>query len=320
MKARNIFKRSAAAAIIFLMAAASVNVSAGAPAFPDVAGHWAQSYIAALTDKGLINGMPDGLFHPDGPVTLEQFLKIIVADKLGEKQPVNGGNWASGYVEAALENNIIDDVDLAGGFTRGTAAKVVELSLENLFGENRLDDTSVAEQLVDYPSCHSCQNYISDVYAKGIMVGRPGPVFDSGAALTRAEASVIIMKMLDPALRTPPGRPAGDAASKTSLDGLMSAGDLKTIMDSDESAVVVDVRTQEEYDAGHIPGGISIPLDELKAQCAELLPNKTAVIVVYCQSGVRSSQAYEFLIGQGYKNVHDFGGVSRWPYALDKNR
>ena len=80
-----------------------------------------------------------------------------------------------------------------------------------------------------------------------------------------------------------------------------------------EGAILVDVRTEEEYSEGHIAGAILLPLDSIdKDSVRESVGDKKTVIIVYCQSGKRSSQALEKLNGLGYKNVYDLGAMSNW--------
>lgn len=73
---------------------------------------------------------------------------------------------------------------------------------------------------------------------------------------------------------------------------------------------LVDVRTPEEYAAGHIPTAINIPLDTIAATFP--VEKKDARIIVYCRSGNRSGQAQKILFEQGYGDVYNFGGISRW--------
>ncbi|MBY5922093.1 rhodanese-like domain-containing protein [Ferrimonas balearica] len=77
----------------------------------------------------------------------------------------------------------------------------------------------------------------------------------------------------------------------------------------DEGAVLVDVRTTEEFAAGHLPGAINIPLDQLPSRLAELGEPGAETIVVYCRSGNRSGQALGWLNRQGYEKVHNGGGL-----------
>lgn len=91
----------------------------------------------------------------------------------------------------------------------------------------------------------------------------------------------------------------------------------KKIMDSGEEHIILDVREQDEYDDGHIPGAILIPYTEIENQAEEMLPDKDALILVYCRSGRRSKIASESLVTLGYTNVKEFGGIIDWPWALE---
>lgn len=78
-----------------------------------------------------------------------------------------------------------------------------------------------------------------------------------------------------------------------------------------EGAYLLDVRTPGEYTEGHIDGAVNIPVGELDGRLGEL-PAKDTAIVVYCKSGVRSSNARKLLEEKGYTRVHDLGAMSRW--------
>ena len=85
-----------------------------------------------------------------------------------------------------------------------------------------------------------------------------------------------------------------------------------------EDFILLDVRTQEEYNQGHIPTAILLPYDEVEAKAAQLLPLKEQEIVIYCRSGRRSAIALEALQKLGYQKAEDFGGISRWQGQLEK--
>lgn len=87
----------------------------------------------------------------------------------------------------------------------------------------------------------------------------------------------------------------------------------KARLDAGEDVILLDVRTQEEYDGGHIPGAVCLPNEDIRADLP--LPfEKDAEILVYCRSGRRSAEAAEKLASMGYTNVADFGGILSWPY------
>lgn len=86
-----------------------------------------------------------------------------------------------------------------------------------------------------------------------------------------------------------------------------------------QPVTVVDVRTQAEYEQGHIPGAILVPNETISTtQKPDALPDLDATILVYCRSGNRSAQAARKLVTLGYVNVYDFGGIIDWPYDVVK--
>lgn len=97
----------------------------------------------------------------------------------------------------------------------------------------------------------------------------------------------------------------------------ISAEEAYEMMASQE-VVVVDVRTREEYDSGHIENAVLVPNESIGSEMPEALPDKEATLLIYCRSGRRSKQAAEKLLKLGYQNVYDFGGVIDWPYELVK--
>ena len=97
----------------------------------------------------------------------------------------------------------------------------------------------------------------------------------------------------------------------------ITAEEAKEIMDTEDGYIILDVRTQEEYDQGHIPGAILIPDTEIKAKAEEVLTDKDQLILVYCRSGRRSKLAAEALVELGYTNIKEFGGIIDWPYEVE---
>lgn len=92
----------------------------------------------------------------------------------------------------------------------------------------------------------------------------------------------------------------------------------KEIMDSGEDYILLDVRTKEEFDDGHIEGAILIPDFEIEERAETELPDKDALILVYCRSGRRSKNAASILAALGYTNVKEFGGINNWAYGIVK--
>lgn len=98
----------------------------------------------------------------------------------------------------------------------------------------------------------------------------------------------------------------------------ITAKEAKTIMETQPDYIIIDARTQEEFADGHIEGAIMIPEYEIANRAEQQLPDKDALILVYCRSGRRSKIASEELVKLGYTNVKEFGGIIDWPYEIVK--
>lgn len=107
---------------------------------------------------------------------------------------------------------------------------------------------------------------------------------------------------------------AGGALAEESGVSKLTAQQAYERMQSGDPVVVVDVRTKEEYDAGHIEGAVLIPNEEIGEIKPDLLPVEDAEILIYCRSGNRSAQAAAKLMELGYTKVSDFGGINDWTY------
>lgn len=104
------------------------------------------------------------------------------------------------------------------------------------------------------------------------------------------------------------GHPAADNPRTT-----LTAEEAKERLDANENVILLDVRTQAEYDGGHIPGAVCLPNEDIHPDFP--LPfEKDAEILVYCRSGRRSAEAAEKLTSMGFTGVFDFGGIQDWPY------
>ena len=92
----------------------------------------------------------------------------------------------------------------------------------------------------------------------------------------------------------------------------------KNMMDTQE-VLVLDVRERDEFDVGHIPGAILLPVGTIsEATAAAVIPADDTVVLVYCRSGNRSKTASAALAELGYTQVYEFGGINTWPYEVEK--
>lgn len=97
----------------------------------------------------------------------------------------------------------------------------------------------------------------------------------------------------------------------------IGADEAQKIIADKKDYILLDVRTQEEYDKKHIPNSILLPLDEIKKGNVSLLPDKKQKIFVYCRTGRRSADASALLAKLGYSNVINFGGIVDWSGELE---
>ena len=84
------------------------------------------------------------------------------------------------------------------------------------------------------------------------------------------------------------------------------------LMEKENGFILLDVRTKEEYESGHIPHSINLPLGDIGSSSISILPDKSQMILVYCRSGNRSRQASEKLVKFGYTSVVEIGGINSW--------
>jgi rhodanese-related sulfurtransferase len=104
---------------------------------------------------------------------------------------------------------------------------------------------------------------------------------------------------------------AGCGGSKARVHLVTPQSVYQRLPDLGDDLILLDVRTPEEWAAGHIEGATLIPLDDLGTRAASELP-KDAAIIVYCRSGNRSAEAASYLVNAGYTNVSDMGGILGW--------
>lgn len=108
------------------------------------------------------------------------------------------------------------------------------------------------------------------------------------------------------------------AETQTGVYQKITAEEAKAKMDSGDAFILVDVRTEDEFNAEHLEGALLIPNETITTEQPTLLPDKNATILIYCRSGNRSQQAADKLIQMGYTQVFDFGGIIDWPYDTVK--
>jgi|GEM_PF-2500474 len=177
--------------------------------------HWAVEYIAQLTDYNIINGFPDGTFKPEEKVTVAQFIKMVLMQMTFDIENAPDGYWARPYINKAMDIGLVQSgefpVDVVNYYekpiTRGEMSRIVARAVGIDEGyEDNLEDFRML--IKDYPEISPVyQPYVLKAFSKGIITGYPDGTFKDYATMTRAEASAVIMRMLDFDLRKVPERP-----------------------------------------------------------------------------------------------------------------
>ena len=112
---------------------------------------------------------------------------------------------------------------------------------------------------------------------------------------------------------------AAAAGAENAASSRIAPAKAKELLAANQSAILLDVRTNDEFAAGHIAGAILLPYDEITATtAAKAIPAKNRPVVVYCRSGRRSAIAAAALVKLGYAKVFDLGGIIDWPYETVK--
>ena len=112
------------------------------------------------------------------------------------------------------------------------------------------------------------------------------------------------------------GGTASNASSENDYQQI-SQEEAKEMMDT-QDVIILDVREQDEYDSGHIPGAVLLPVGTIDGDtAAAAIPEKDSKVLVYCRSGNRSKTASSTLAELGYTNIYEFGGINTWPYEME---
>ena len=109
------------------------------------------------------------------------------------------------------------------------------------------------------------------------------------------------------------GKPSGAEAAYRQV----SMQEAINMMNTQAGYIILDVRTQEEYETAHIPGAVCVPNESIGTTPPAQLQDKSQLILVYCRSGRRSKLAAEDLVKLGYTNIKEFGGIIDWPYETE---
>ena len=208
---------------VMLSVAALVSASSAAMAasYTDVPENaWYTGYVNKISELKGFAGYEDNTFRPDNQITQEEFVKTVVALTVGEQPEATGENtepkrswkncwdsWAQPYLNKAMEMGLITEEDTDFRYnglpcTRGNMAKIATRAFEYLKEEDIADTSTYAAKLKDYSDIpDKFKSYVLQAYGKGIISGYEDGTFRSDGILTRAEASSVLVRLIDKAER-----------------------------------------------------------------------------------------------------------------------
>jgi len=162
---------------------------------------WFIETVSKLVGRGGIDGYPDGTFRPNNTITRAEFTKILVSTLGHENLPKTGSHWASGYITKAEEIKLIGKGELKEidkPITRNEMAKMAANALDYLGESHNSDRDKFKSQIKDFNQIPKAyQDYVLKSYSKGIITGYPDGTFKGNQGLTRAEASTVIIRIID---------------------------------------------------------------------------------------------------------------------------
>lgn len=261
------------------------------------------------------SNVSSGLTNPDDNVTTGQFVAMLIRLLKTNKPSVNQADMGSQseYMNYALGRGLIEDYDMGNEnypIERRAAARIVHETLIIELGEKDEQEWSAANRLQDLYICRTCVMHIAQVYVKGIMLGRDNSMFDVKGKISYTEAQAIIERLFDKEKRCPQKKALKLKAEKLSPEEGME------IVSNDKSAMLIDVRTKDEYSRGHIDGSVCIPLHDLVNNPFSVCQYRDTPIILYCIRGYKSSIAALTLIDAGYSRVYIIPGIEEYKYHI----
>lgn len=218
---------------------------------------WFVDTVSKLVGRGGIDGYPDGTFKPNNTITKAEFTKLLVSVLGYENTPKTNSHWASGYISKAEQIKLIDIdelVNIDSTISRNEMAKMCARALDYL-GESHVQDRSLySTQITDFSKIPATyQDYVLKAYTKGLITGYPDGTFGGDRGLTRAEASTVIIRILEIEERILPAKPTEPIIEKPTIK--LSEKDIKRLQNYplnpiyylDAGDVVKDYKGFEEY-------------------------------------------------------------------------
>ena len=236
-------------------------------------------------------------------VTVEEFVSMI-----GEQlKAVHGVSVnfekASDLSDYGRMNGWLEDNDILhwkSSIERKSAARIVHEVLRKEQKEPDEDYWQDARELKDLYDCHTCVNHVAQVYAKGIMEPVNGRnLFGMRQHLTCSEAEIIVTRMFEYQKRKPPK--AKVMVTRSAV--MLSLQETLAYLTKNKQAMLIDVRTAEEYEKRHLTGAIHVSMTDVLKNPYRITQDYDIPMLFYCQQGYQSEIAANCVIEAGYKEV-----------------
>ena len=183
-----------------LAALTNEDIDRSVSKFTDIKKHWAASYIGKLSTLGIVSGNGNGTFKPDSPVQADQFIKMTVR-ALGYTLVEDKSDWSKVYIDIAKSNGLLLDKEIADfkkPITREQMARIIVRASNtfNVCPDSKFDNYLIGK-LKDYQKISdACKQFVIKAYELGLVTGS-NDSFNPKASLTRAEASTVIIRLID---------------------------------------------------------------------------------------------------------------------------
>lgn len=237
-------KKIIALVLTVLLASSAAAYGAG---YTDVTqGNWAYDAINAMSDRMIINGYLDGSFKPDNTITYGEFIKMALIAATGEDAGNAAvGNWASNYYDKALELGCFTEYDIEKSrlndkITRAHMALIISAILGNIEIDNY---DKIQEGITDITYQTKYEYDITKAYTSGILTGYTDKTFHPERTLSRAEASIVIYRLVDETKRIFPG------GEETALTGKVEdiVKNYNSFINSGDGTINEDLAASETY-------------------------------------------------------------------------
>ena len=176
----------------------------------DISTHWGKKNIEKLVGMGSISGYPDSTFRPNNTISFAEFLSISIKSvEKNVKASPQGTHWASGVYQTAIEKGILSSHEFQGTkevfdapISREDAALILIRINEVVQKQGKVDTKGTQGLIKDYSTIKdSRKDAVLQSYEKGLLSGKGTIGFDPKGSTTRAEASTIVVRLLDPSTR-----------------------------------------------------------------------------------------------------------------------